>query len=96
MHSNYKERVIDTLACVVGPDGELIRKDGLDESLLTGARRLQSLQSGRLVSVRGPGPIYTWSRFITVCAAWYPHMPCTPPPGGVEALQKKRRGLGVV
>jgi len=57
MHSNYKELVIDTLACVVGQDGELIRKDGLDESLLTGARGLQSLQPSRLVSVRGPGSI---------------------------------------
>ena len=57
MHSNYKELVIDTLACVVGPDSELIMEDGLDESLLTGARRLQFLQPGRLVSVRGPGSI---------------------------------------
>jgi len=28
-------------------------------------------------------------------AAWYPHMPCTPPPGGVAAEQRKRRGFGV-
>ena len=28
-------------------------------------------------------------------AAWYPHIPCTPPPGGVEAEQRKRRGFAV-
>ena len=30
-----------------------------------------------------------------VCAAWKPHMPCTPPPGGVLALQRTIRGMGV-
>jgi hypothetical protein len=30
------------------------------------------------------------------CAAWYPHIPCTPPPGGVEAEQRKTPGSGVV
>jgi hypothetical protein len=29
------------------------------------------------------------------CAAQYPHMPCTPPPGGVELEAMKMRGLGV-
>src|SRR4051794_34660262 len=30
------------------------------------------------------------------CAANQPHMPCTPPPGGVAAEQRNRRGSGVV
>src|SRR5690606_14982283 len=28
-------------------------------------------------------------------AAKYPHMPCTPPPGGVDEEQIKRAGIGV-
>ena len=35
-------------------------------------------------------------RRSAVPAAWYPHIPCTPPPGGVEAEQISTRGLGVV
>ena len=33
-------------------------------------------------------------RFFAVWAAWYPHMPCTPPPGGVEAEQIRIRRVG--
>jgi hypothetical protein len=29
-------------------------------------------------------------------AAWNPHMPCTPPPGGVDPEQMNTRELGVV
>jgi hypothetical protein len=32
----------------------------------------------------------------TARAAWKPHMPCTPPPGGVDEEQRKKRGFGVV
>ena len=32
---------------------------------------------------------------VALRAAKYPHMPCTPPPGGVDAEQMKRRGFGV-
>ena len=49
------------------------------------------------VRCRSPG--YTaWGtyehRLKTARAAWYPHMPCTLPPGGVEEEQRKtlRRG----
>src|SRR5690606_32595775 len=31
----------------------------------------------------------------TALAALYPHIPCTPPPGGVEAEQIQRPGTGV-
>src|SRR5438309_1282615 len=35
------------------------------------------------------------TRLRAVWAAKYPHMPCTPPPGGVEEEQKNSLGLGV-
>jgi hypothetical protein len=36
------------------------------------------------------------SRESALEAAWNPHMPWTPPPGGVEAEQMKTFGLGVL
>jgi hypothetical protein len=35
------------------------------------------------------------TRLRTHSAAQKPHMPCTPPPGGVEAEQRKTFGFGV-
>jgi hypothetical protein len=38
---------------------------------------------------------YLEMRASATLAAWYPPMPCTPPPGGVEAEQIYTPGSGV-
>ena len=41
------------------------------------------------------GPVLPKHRLSAERAAWKPHIPWTPPPGGVELEQMKSRSLGV-
>ena len=41
------------------------------------------------------GTLVPKTRRSALSAAQYPHIPCTPPPGGVELEQRKKRGLDV-